>query len=116
ALRIADVIETEPPFHTQALLVRRPVAPADVEQLVILDVIGELAADAAIRANAVYFTVRIFRAHVLFVDNRRGHQRAGRACLHTLATGDASRLTHRIVEVEHDLFQMAAAGHPDDVV
>src|SRR6266852_5405061 len=47
-LRIADVVEAEAAFYAQAVFVRGSVAAADVEQLVVLDVVGELAADAAI--------------------------------------------------------------------
>src|SRR5262249_28927553 len=32
------------------------------------------------------------------------------------AASDASRTTHRIVEVEHDLLKMTAPGHADDIV
>ena len=52
----------------------------------------------------------------MVVDERRRHQRAGRAGLHAFAAGDAGRVPHRIVEVEHDLLGVAAAGHADDVV
>src|SRR6185437_7350727 len=48
--------------------------------------------------------------------HRRRHQRPGRAGLHAFAAGDAGRSAHRVVEIEHDLLEMAAAGHADDVV
>ena len=116
ALRIADVVEAEAALHAQPLLIGRAVAAADVQKLVVLDVIGELAADAAIGADRMHFAVGEFGAHVLGVDQRRRHQRAGRAGLHAFAAGDAGRVAHRVVEVEHDLFAVAAAGHADDVV
>src|SRR6185437_12893047 len=116
ALRIADVVEAEAAFHAQTLLVRRAVAAGYVKQLVVLDVIGELAADAAIGAHAVRFAVGIFGALVPGVDQRRGHQRAGRTGLHTFAAGDAGRVAHRIVEIEHDFLGVAASRHADDVV
>src|SRR5262249_5236737 len=43
-------------------------------------------------------------------------QRASRAGLHALATGDAGRSAHRVVEIEHDLGVVATPGHADDVV
>ena len=46
----------------------------------------------------------------------RRRQRAGRAGLHAFAAGDAGRLAHRIVEVEHDLRMPAAIRVADDVV
>ena len=115
-LRIVDVVEAEAAFDAQPLLVRRAVLAGDVKQLVVLDVIGELAADAAIRTDAVNRAVGFTLEDVVGVDQRRRHQRAGRAGLHAFAAGHAGRSAHRIVEVEHDLFAMAASGHADHVV
>ena len=53
AMRMAHVVEAEAALDAEPVLVRRAVAAADVEQLVVLDVVGELAADAAIGAHAV---------------------------------------------------------------
>ena len=116
ALRIADIVEAEAALHAQAILVGRTVAAGDRDQLVVLDLIGELAADAAIRADAVHLAVGEFGADVLLVHQRRRHQRAGRTGLHAFAAGDAGRGAHRVVEIEHDLLAMAAEGHADDVV
>ena len=44
------------------------------------------------------------------------HQRSGRARLHALATGHAGAVSHRIIEVEHDLGLGTARRHADDVV
>src|SRR5262249_7341140 len=88
----------------------------DIQELVILDVISELTADATVRTHAMNLAVRKFRAHILVVNQRRGHQRAGRTGLHTFAAGDARGLAHRIVEVENNLFAMTAAGHANHVV
>ena len=116
ALRIADIVETEAALDAQPLLVGRAVAADDVKQLVVLDLVSELAADAAIGAHRVHLAVGEFGAHVLGVDQSRRHQRAGRAGLHAFAAGDAGGGAHRVVEVEHDLLAVAAAGHADDVV
>src|SRR5581483_4409527 len=116
ALRIADIVEAEAAFDAEPVLVGRAVLAGDVEQLVVLDVIGELAADAAIGADRVDGAVGKFGAHIVLVDQRRRHQRAGRTGLHAFAAGDTGRGAHRIVEVEHDLLAVAAAGHADDVV
>ncbi len=116
ALRIVHVVEAEPALDAEALVVRRPVLAGDVEQLVVLDLIGELAADAAIGAHRVDLAVGVGGADVVLVDEGRRHQRAGRAGLDAFAAGDAGRVPHRIVEVEHDLLGVAAAGHADDVV
>ena len=108
AVRIADIVEAEAALDAQPVLVRRSVLAADVDELVVLDLIGELAADAAIRAHAVDLAVGLAFVDVVVVDQRRRHQRAGRAGLHAFAAGDAGRGAHRIVEVEHDLFAVAA--------
>jgi hypothetical protein len=43
-LRIVDVVEAETSLDPEALVVRRAVLAGDIEQLVVLDVVGELAA------------------------------------------------------------------------
>src|ERR1700686_2687701 len=116
ALRIVHVVEAEAAFDTEPVLVGRPVFAGDGDDLVILDLVGELAADAAIGTDAVDGTVGLAFIDVVVVDHGRRHQRAGRAGLHAFAAGHASRVAHRIVEVEHDLLAKTAAGHADDVV
>src|SRR6185312_8060806 len=75
AIRIGDVVEAEPALDAQPVLVGRTVLAGDGNDLVVLDVVGELAADAAIRAYAVNFAVGKFRAHVVLADKRSRHQR-----------------------------------------
>ena len=116
ALRIVHVIEAEAALHAEPVLVRGPVLAVDVKELVVLDVVGELAADAAIGTNRIHLLVGIFGADVFGIDERGRHQRAGRAGLHAFAAGDAGAVAHRVVEIEHDLFVIAAAGHADHVV
>src|SRR5437588_9959543 len=79
-VRMADVVETEAALDAEAVFVRRALSAADVEQLVVLDMIGELAADATIGADAVDRTIgkMRLRAHVRLIHERRRHQRAGR--------------------------------------
>jgi hypothetical protein len=103
-------------LDTQPVLVRRPVAAGDGDELVVLDLVGELAADAAIRADAVHLAIVLAGVDVVLVHARRRHQRAGWARLHALTARDAGGRAHRVIEVEHDLLEMAAAGHADDVV
>ncbi len=50
---MVNVIEPEPALDAEALLVGRSIAPGDVKQPVVLQVIGELAADAAIGADGI---------------------------------------------------------------
>ena len=115
-LRIVHVVEAEAALDAEPIFVGRPVLAGHVKELVVLDVVSELAADAAIGANAVDRAVGLAGEDVVFVHQGRRHQCAGRAGLHAFAAGNAGRSAHRIVEVEHDLFTMAAAGHADDVV
>ncbi len=51
ALLVVHVIEAVTTLHAQAAVVRRPIAPLHAQDLVVLDVVGQLAADAAIRAQ-----------------------------------------------------------------
>ena len=53
ALRIVHVVEAEAALHAKPVLVGRAVLAFDGDDLVVLDLVGELAADAAIRAHAV---------------------------------------------------------------
>src|SRR5262249_35498241 len=84
--------------------------------LVVLDLVGELAADAAIGADAVDRTVGLAQIDIVLVDHRRRHQRAGRAGLHAPADGEAGRATMGVVKVEQLLLEWPAARHADDVV
>jgi len=87
------------------------VAALHVNDLLVLDVISELAAHAAERADRVHRPVGDFERGVA-----RGHQCACRASLHALAARYAGAQTHGIVEVEHDLGMLAAESVADDVV
>ena len=113
---VADVIEAEAALDAEPLLVRRAVAAIDIEQLIILDLVGELAADAAIGADAIDFAVGSYRQHAGLVDQRLFHQGAGRAGLDAFAAGNASAVAHRIVEIENDLGVGIARRHADHVI
>ena len=85
--------------------------------LLVLDLIAELAANAAIGTDRVNLAVDLAGA-VLGdrIDDRFRHQRAGRAGLHAFAAGDASRTAHWIVEIEHRPRADAAERHADHVI
>src|SRR6266478_8875264 len=87
-----------------------------MDELVALDVIGELTTNPAIGTYAVHRAVGKLGANVGLVHQRRRHERAGRAGLHAFAAGNAGGRSHGIVEVEHDLFAVAAPGHADHVI
>ena len=115
-MRVMDVVEAEAALDAEPVVIGRAVAALGIDHLLVLDLIGDLAADAAIRAQRVDLAVGIGDAGLLLVEHHRRHQRAGRAGLHAFAAGDAGGLAHRIVEVEHDLRTVTAIGHADDVV
>src|SRR5437868_10938902 len=92
-------------------MVRRSIAPFDMDDCVVGDVVRDLAADTAIRAYRRHFLVDRFEISVL---GRR--QRAGRTRLHTFAAGDACGLAHRIAHVEYDRRTSAAKRVADYVV
>ena len=113
---VMDVVETKAAFDAKSVVIGRTVAAFSVDDLLVLDLIGDLAADAAIRAKRIDLAVWIGDPGLVLIKHHRGHQCAGRASLHAFATGDAGRLSHRIVKVEHDLGVVVAVGHADDVV
>ena len=115
-VRVVDIIEAEAAFDAEPVLIRRPVAAFRIDDLLVLDVVGHLAADAAIGAKRIDLAVGPDGARLLLVEEGRGHQGAGRAGLHALPASDAGRFPHRVVEVEHDLGARVAVGHADHIV
>src|SRR5262249_14713783 len=93
---VMNVIKTETPLHTQPVLIGRSVAPGNVGKLVVLDVIGEQAADPAVGTNAVDLAVSRAGEDVVAVDQSRRHQGAGGTGLHALAACNAGRVAHGI--------------------
>ena len=67
----------------------RAVAAFGIDDLLVLDLIGDLTADAAERAQRVHLLVGIGDAGLVLVQHHRRHQGAGRAGLHAFAAGDA---------------------------
>src|SRR5439155_20775139 len=98
-----DVSESDSPLRVRALVVGAAVAALDAHGRVVVDVVGELAADAAIRAYGGHLALDGREVRVL-----RRRQRAGGTGLHAFAAGATGRLAHRIVEIEHDLRMRAA--------
>src|SRR5207253_8024880 len=98
ALRMMRVIEAEAPLDAEPFVVGRSIAALDSHDAVVLDVIGELAADAAVRTKRSHLAID--RDEVRVVS---GRQSAGRAGLHALSAGHTGRLAHGIAQVENDL-------------
>src|SRR5437773_4442270 len=111
AMLVMNVVEAVTALDAQALLVRGSIAPFDANDRVVLDVIRELTADAAVRTYRVHGPVRLGERGTA----RRG-QRARGTRLYAFAARDARAGTHRVVQVEHDLGIAAAARIADDVV
>ena len=110
-LRMAHVVEAEAPLHAQALLIGQTVAALDADDRIVLDVVGELATDAAIRAHRRHLAVDRREIGVL-----RRRERARGTRLHAFAARHAGRLAHRVAQVEHDLRVPAAKRIADHVV
>ena len=113
---VVHVIEAEAALDAEPVVVGRPVLALDRDDAVVLHLEDQLAADPAIGAHALDLAVGGVGVDAVVVDEARRHQRAGRAGLDALAAGDAGRVAHRIVEIEDDLFVVAAPGHADHVV
>ncbi len=56
-VRMRDVVETEAALDAQPVAVGGAVAAVDVKQLVVADVVGELAADPAVGAERLHMAV-----------------------------------------------------------
>ena len=113
---MVGIVEAEAALDAEPVVVGRAVLAFDRDDAVVADLVGQLAADAAIGAHTVDFAVGGVGIDAVRVDQGRRHQRAGRAGLHAFAAGDAGAVAHRVVEIEHDLFMMAARRHADHVV
>jgi hypothetical protein len=112
-VRVVGVVEAVAPLDAQPAVVGRPIAPGDAGDDVALHPVRDATADAAVWADG------IDRCRGLEVGDRRQRlvgERAGRAVGHTLAAGDAGRLTHRLVHVEADPRQEPFTVAADDLV
>ena len=114
AVRMADIVEPEPALDAQPLLVCRAVAAVDELDAPFLDLVSDLAADAAVGADGIHLLVD--RSAILGVAQRRGREGPCRAGLDAFAASDACAFAHRIVKVEYDLGVVAPVSEPDDVV
>ena len=75
---MARVVKPEATLHAQTIMVGRPVAAFHIDNLVVLEVVGQLAADAAIGADRVdLFISRDTVPHAVFVNQGGGHQGPG---------------------------------------
>src|SRR4051794_1479441 len=102
---MVDVVEAEAPLDAEPVLVGGAVAALDGDDTLILDLIRQLAADTAVRADAVDLAVGRVGVDAALIDEALLHQCAGRAGLHALAAGYAGAFAHRVVKVEDDLFE-----------
>ena len=117
ALRRRRVVPAVAALHAQPAVVARLLAPLGERDraALLVDVVGERAADAAVRADGIDRLELLARAD-RHVADRLVDQRARRARGHALAARDAARLPHRIVQVERDPRRIALARAPDHVV
>ena len=87
-VRVVDVVEAEAALDAEPVLVGRAVAALGIDDAVVLDLVGHLAADAAIRVQAVHLAVR--PGHALF----RLVQVGGRHPVPGLARQPGRRVRH----------------------
>src|SRR5437764_1762801 len=116
AIGVVHVIEAKASLDAQPVVVGRPVLPLDRDDVVVPDLVGQLAADAAIGTDALDLAIGLVAKDPVLVDKARRHQGARRAGLHAFAASDTGRAAHRVVEIEHDLLAVTAPGHADDVI
>src|SRR5205085_3291373 len=116
AVGVVHIIEAKAALDAEPVVVGGPVLPLDRDDVVVPDLVGQLAADAAIGTDALDLAVGLVAKDAVLVDQARRHQGARRAGLHAFAAGDASRAAHRVVEIEHDLLAVTAPGHADNVI
>ena len=113
---MSDVIEPEAALDAEPPLVAGAFAAIDGDDSIVLDIIGDLTAHPAIGADAVDAGIGVFDTTTLVVQQARRHEGAGRTGLDAFAAGDAGRVRHGVVEIEHHLGGRSAIGHADDVV
>ena len=114
---MVDIVKTKAAFDAKAAFVGGAVDPFDEFDFAVFNFQRNLAADAAERADAVGFAVKISAvADLVFVCNCGGHQRACWAGLHAFATGHARAVAHRVIHVENRVGIVAATSHADDVI
>ena len=116
-LRRGRVVPAVAALHAQPAVRAGLLPPLGEGDRVVLavHVVGQRAADAAVRADRVHRVQFGARPDRDLADGLVG-QRAGRAGRDALAAGDAGGVTHRVVQVERDPGGVALAAAPDDVV
>ena len=110
-VRVVGVIEPETPLDTEPAVVRRASATLHTVDALVLHVVGELTAHAAVWADGI--DLPFGHAGVGAVGRSNGPGRAG---LHAFATGHAGALTHRVTLVEDDLHLSAPERQAQHVV
>src|SRR4051794_29371323 len=117
ALRRRGVVPAVAALHAQPALVAGLLAPVGERDrlALVVDVEGQRAADAAVRAHGVDLA-QLGPRPDRHVADRLVRQRARRARGDALAARHARRLAHRVVEVERDAGRVALARAADDVV
>src|SRR6516165_6921290 len=108
---MVGIVKAKAPLDAEPVVVGGPVSAFDRDNVVVFDLVGQLAADAAIGADTVDLAVGGVGVNAVRIDQGRWHQGSGRAGLHAFSAGHTSAVAHRVVEVEDYLFVMAACRH-----
>src|SRR5207245_3882963 len=94
---VVGVVEAEAALDAEPVVIGRPVLALDRDDAVVADLVGQLAADAAVGAHAVDLAFGAVRVNAVRVDHGRRHQRAGRAGLHAVAASPTWAVAPRVV-------------------
>ena len=108
------VIEAKAAFNAQAVMICGPIASFNVEQFIVLDIVGQLAPDPAVGTDRFNFSVRSNPA--LRSSDRGRKQGTGWAGLNAFAAGDTGAIAHWVVEIENDLRLRTPMRHPNHVI
>src|SRR3954468_12954736 len=83
----------------------------------VLDLVADLAADAAIGADRMHLAIDSAAAALRQgIDDGLRHESAGGAGLHAFAAGNAGRGSHWVIEIKGRLRADIAKRHADHVI
>ena len=116
SMGVFDIVNTEPTLDTKTVFIGRPIAALHRDNVIVPDLVGNLAAYTAVGADTRDFAKRPRYSNALFVHPCCFHQRAGRAGLNTLAARDTGAVPHWVIEVKNDFGLMPAPGHTDHII
>src|SRR5215472_65223 len=113
---MVGIVKAKASLDAEPVVVGGPVPAFNRDNVVVFNLVGQLAADAAIGAYTVDLAVGSVGVDAVGVDQGCRHQGTGWARLHAFAASHTGTITHRVVKVEDDLLVMTTRRHADHVV